>query len=350
MSPLPVITFILGGWDAGVYADLILQGAIFAQVAHYATLYKRDVVYLRLFVGGLLLLTTLKSAHSIALVWLQNVEYFMDLEQAAGIFSGHWIGKSNITLVALIAFYVQAFFCHRLWSISRNIYVLLFIMGLFVFALSAAFVATGFAFADPFTSNTQTWVGVHLGSVLAGDLILCGSTIYFLLRHSKRSLPQTASLLNNIVRLTFQSAAPAALVALVNLVCSQAGVVSASNGWMMGAIIANTVLPKVYAISAMWTLNSRKCILLQHLSGERNSSTDRLSGRRPTEIELGGLSGSRIPVFQIRTQVESMVHDDKYPQAKLPGADYVGESEPKKTVSARGTRSNEKEALQMDAP
>jgi hypothetical protein len=39
----------------------------------------------------------------------------MDLEQAAGIFLENWIGKINLTLVALIAFYVQAFFCHRLW-------------------------------------------------------------------------------------------------------------------------------------------------------------------------------------------------------------------------------------------
>ncbi|KAJ7289642.1 hypothetical protein C8J57DRAFT_1278148 [Mycena rebaudengoi] len=274
----------------------------------------------------------------------------MDLEQAAGIFLGNWIGKINLTLVALIAFYVQAFFCHRLWGISRNIYLLLCTITLLAFALSAAFVATGFAFADPFTSDTRIWIGVHLGSVLAGDLILCGSTIYFLLRQSKRSLPHTASLLNNIVRLTFQSAAPAVLVALVNLVCSQLGAVSASNGWIMGAIIANTALPKIYAISAMWTLNSRKRILLQYLSGERNSSMERLSGRRPTEIELGGLSGSRIPAFQIRTQVETLVHHDKYPQEKSPGADYVGESEPIKTVSARGTRSNEKEALPMDAP
>ncbi|KAJ7290552.1 hypothetical protein C8J57DRAFT_1611525 [Mycena rebaudengoi] len=268
MPPLPVVTFILGGWDVGVYADLILQGAIFAQVAHYATLYKEDATYLKLFVGGLLLLTTLKSAHSIALVWLQNVEYFMDLEQAAGIFLENWIGKINLPLVALIAFYVQAFFCHRLW--------------------------TGFAFADPSTSNTRTWLGVHLGSVLAGDLILCGSTIYFLL-----------------------SAAPAALVALVNLVCSQVGVVSASNGWIMCAIIANTALPKIYAISAMWTLNSRKGIRLQYLSGERSSSSvERSIGRRPTEIELGGLSAARTPVFQIRAQVETIVHDEMYYQGK----------------------------------
>jgi hypothetical protein len=105
----------------------------------------------------------------------------------------------------------------------------------------------------------------------------------------------------------------------------------------MCAIIANTALPKIYAISAMWTLNSRRGIRLQYLSGETMSSAEHSGGRRPTDIELGGLSAARIPVFQIRTHVETMVNDDMYHQAKLPGAAYVGESEPIKTAGARGT-------------
>jgi hypothetical protein len=66
----------------------------------------------------------------------------------------------------------------------------------------------------------------------------------------------------------------------------------------------------------MWTLNSRKGIRLQYLSGERSSSVERSIGRRPTEIELGGLSAARTPVFQIRAQVETIVHDEMYYQGK----------------------------------
>jgi hypothetical protein len=62
-------------------------------------------------------------------------------------------------------------------GISRNIYLLLCTITLLAFALSAAFVAvaipilpefnradfsqTGFAFADPFTSDTRIWSERH---------------------------------------------------------------------------------------------------------------------------------------------------------------------------------------------
>ncbi|KAJ6560684.1 hypothetical protein B0H10DRAFT_2118976 [Mycena sp. CBHHK59/15] len=118
MPALPLVTFILSGWDLGVCADLILQGV---QFAHYVTLYKRDVLPLKLFVGGLGLLTTLKSVQAIAhfesidmIFWVQNVQGFMDLDFAAGIFTTYWPTELNITLAAIIAFYVQMFFYQRL--------------------------------------------------------------------------------------------------------------------------------------------------------------------------------------------------------------------------------------------
>jgi hypothetical protein len=59
-----------------------------------------------------------------------------------------------------------------------------------------------------------------------------------------------------------QPAAPAALCACVNLVCQQLGnYMGGANPSTMVAIVANMALPKLYAVSAMWTLNSRAAIL-----------------------------------------------------------------------------------------
>ncbi|KAF7333450.1 hypothetical protein MVEN_02361000 [Mycena venus] len=121
-------------------------------------------------------------------------------------------------------------------------------------------------------------------------------------------------MLNAILKLTFQSAAPAALCALINLIGSQAGNASVSaNGWTMCAIVANSILPKLYAISAMWTLNSRKDIRLARSNGQTTSSTEgRLSGRRRTNnVELGALSGgARTIPIQVRTQVQTVQRTD----------------------------------------
>jgi hypothetical protein len=49
------------------------------------------------------------------LVWVQNVEYFMDLQKAANMFFINWLDRITLIMGAVIGFPVQAFFCRRLW-------------------------------------------------------------------------------------------------------------------------------------------------------------------------------------------------------------------------------------------
>ncbi|KAJ6595129.1 hypothetical protein DFH09DRAFT_1413056 [Mycena vulgaris] len=312
---MPLVLYIFGGWNLGISADLVLQGVLFAQFAHYTTLYRKDIAALRVFVSVLLLITTLKSAQGLAILWIQNVQHFTDIAAAAG---DSWTFQINVALVALIAFYVQLFFCQRLWAISKNIYVVASIIALFVFALLAAFISTAYNFEK--VARNSTWIAVHLGTVFAGDLLLCGSTVFFLTvcqfpilhaaqhlsgpqNHSKQALPQTAGMLNTILKLTFQSAAPAAVCELINLICSTSGNKDATaNVSSMLAIISNNILPKLYAISAIWMLNSRKNIQLVRSTGQTTSSTEATSGRRRNNVELGALSASgQRGAIQVRT-------------------------------------------------
>ncbi|KAJ6595122.1 hypothetical protein DFH09DRAFT_1413052 [Mycena vulgaris] len=323
MSMPPLVLYIFGGWNLGISADLVLQGVLFAQFAHYTTLYRKDIAALRVFVAVLLLVTTLKSAQGLAILWIQNVRHFTDIAAAAG---DSWTSQINLALVALIAFYVQLFFCQRLWAISKNIYVVASIVALFVFALLAAFISTAKNFQQ--VAGNSIWIAVHLGTVFAGDLLLCGSTVFFLTNHSKQALPQTAGMLNAILKLTFQSAAPAAVCALINLVCSTSGSKDATaNVSSMLAIISNNILPKLYAISAMWTLNSRKNIRLVRSAGQTTSSTEATSGRRRNNVELGALSVSgQRGAIQVRTQVQTTQHADDMFSPKYP-TDFASEQD-----------------------
>ncbi|KAJ7367021.1 hypothetical protein DFH08DRAFT_1005018 [Mycena albidolilacea] len=266
MPAIPLITYILGGWDLAISGDLILQGVLFAQCAHYISLYIKNIQFLRVYVNILLIVTTLKSAQLLAILWLQNVVHFTDSAEAAGMVNTAWPAVYNIVFVALIAFYVQLFPCQRLWVISRNIYIVVLVAALFLFGLVASFMAVAtrgnsemarrgvrFFERNYATAYERSPVAIHLAIVFAGDLLLCANTTYFLLKRLKQVLPQTAGMLNAVVKLTFQSAAPAALCTLINLVCSQSGNISAdANGWTMGSLISNSIMPKLYAISAMW--------------------------------------------------------------------------------------------------
>jgi len=93
----------------------------------------------------------------------------------------------------------------------------------------------------------------YLSAVFAGNLILSATTAYFLLKVKLNCHPQSVGLVSAVVRLTFQTAAPATLCAMLNLIFSQ--VYTGDDGVVATAF--NMAMPKLYAISMMWTLNGR---------------------------------------------------------------------------------------------
>ncbi|KAJ7360835.1 hypothetical protein DFH08DRAFT_951479 [Mycena albidolilacea] len=258
-------TCILGAWDFSVCSCIFLQGVLCAQFANYMTLNKRDSVWMKLFVAGLALLTTLKTLQSLMIMWVQNVAMFGDLEAGVNIWMTHWVWKGTVILEAATAFCVQMFFGRRLWAISRNAYLVITCVVLFLGGLVSSIVGIIPILTNPRGDSATGWVGAHLGVVLCGDLLLTGSTIFYLL-----------------------SAAPAALCALINFI---AVMKMATATWTPAPVvlefIANMVLPQLYAWSAMWTLNSREEIwmdagnsactihLLETSADSSNSETSR---------------------------------------------------------------------------
>ncbi|KAJ7835582.1 hypothetical protein B0H14DRAFT_3142007, partial [Mycena olivaceomarginata] len=243
------VTYTLGAW-----------GVLCAQFGHYMSLNKRDSIWMKLFVAGLALLTTLKTLESLAIMWIQNVTMFGDREAGSNIWHKHWVWEVTIPLEAATAFYVQLFFCRRLWAISGNTYLVIVCITLFLFGLISGVVTTFYLFTNTL-KPTARWGGGHLVLVLCGDLLLTGSTICYLLRHSHQcalSRGPAATILSRLRRLTLQSAAPAALCVLIHFSGNMGmNATSWTPALAMINVIANMVLPQLYAWSAMWTLNSR---------------------------------------------------------------------------------------------
>ncbi|KAJ6582399.1 hypothetical protein B0H19DRAFT_1061815 [Mycena capillaripes] len=247
-------------WDLSVAADLFLQGIIYSQLTQYfMTSYKRDVILLRCFVCGLALATTFKSAWNLYCMWALSRVAFEDdpLIALVKMYRNDWLLRYNVAIVALVVFYVQLYFCTRLYLISRNIYVVAAVATAMLAALVSAFVAA----ATTAEANSKHWLlTMHLAFLAAGDFFLTGTIVVFLLRKSKDVHPRTAGILMALARLTFQSAALGAGFAIINLIFNVvSGIIQAplTSGWKFGAITVDQILPKVYAVSAMWTLNWR---------------------------------------------------------------------------------------------
>ncbi|KAF7350325.1 hypothetical protein MVEN_01337000 [Mycena venus] len=278
----PSVTYSLGPWVLGISGDLLLQGTLFTQFAHYLALYREDAPALRVFVGGLMLLTTSKSVQGIVILWKLNVDLFSDVQAALEFTASSPFMKLNPAWVALIAFYVQLFFCYRLWIISRNIYFVAAVLSLFVFAFIAACISTAHSFSQG--GLFLSWLSIHLGTVFGADFVLCTSMSYFLLKHSKSCSPKTAGMLNAVLKLTFQTAAPAALCAAINFFAVEVNIAKTGHTdaevYALVAVLANEVLPKLYAVSAMWMLNARWEIRVRHAHSLGRSSDAPLDASR----------------------------------------------------------------------
>ncbi|KAJ6557929.1 hypothetical protein B0H19DRAFT_1261506 [Mycena capillaripes] len=316
--------FLLGPWLIGSCIDLLLQGVLLSQarlvfrpglVPHspqfvsYFSWYSDDKRGLKIVVAVLVLLTVLKSIQAFAVIWIMFIKFFGDIQGAILLdFTAWWqsgtplMASISISFgVGLIGSYVQSYFCFRLWVISKKWYVVAPIVAVFLFALLSIVVGTYFISTAEGPKIGQ-WFAAHLSATFGGDIVLSMTTAYFLLKSKKNVLPQTVGLISALVRLTFQTAAPAALCAMFNLIFSQIYTTDV-------AIIStafNMALPKLYAISMMWTLNARRTIRAMH--GSRNGITttsNELSGgrsraRRPNgDMELGQI--------QIVTQTEQHV-------------------------------------------
>ncbi|KAJ7292069.1 hypothetical protein C8J57DRAFT_1492547 [Mycena rebaudengoi] len=272
-----------------------LRLVLFCQFVNYYTLYRDDKRSLQCIVTVLLVATILRSIQSFGLIWINFIQYFGDVNGAILLNYTAWYQSGTPLTVVMICFYVHCYFCFRLYIISKKIWIAGPMALLFLFAFLAVTVAV---------------IAIHLSFVFAGDLILSLTTAYFLIKTKQGVLPQTVGLISALVRLTFQTAAPAALCAMFNLIFSQ----YKPGGPGLISTTFNMALPKLYAISMMWTLNARRTMRLAHSTKRGlNTSSDEISGgrsrgpRRVTDsgdVELGPI--------QVLTQTETHIVRDMF--------------------------------------
>ncbi|KAJ7238944.1 hypothetical protein C8J57DRAFT_1565716 [Mycena rebaudengoi] len=266
-----LVKFFLGPWLIGSCLELVFMGVLSCQFVNYYNWCPDDSRGLRIAVAILCLLNVLKSAECFASLWIFLINHFGDIRYNLQLSATGWWDTANPLMVAILDFYVQCYFCTRLWAVSKRWWVVTPIFILFVFALLSMVIGT-YYIATLQEQQVTDWFAAHLSSVFAGDVILSVTTAYFLIKTKKNVLStQTAELIHSLIRLTFQTATPAAVIAMFNLIFSQ---MYRTNQPLLGyvEIAFNQVLPKVYAISMMYTLNARRTIR-SRVSGSRNGSS-----------------------------------------------------------------------------
>ncbi|KAJ6521997.1 hypothetical protein B0H19DRAFT_973755, partial [Mycena capillaripes] len=264
----------------GAFVDIFLGGILCAQLASYHNYYKDDKMGLKIVVFVLGMMQGLKSLQSLAGIWELTVTNAGDLAGAQNVMNFAWYAFSTTLVVAICGLYVQGYYVFRLYVICKKWLVVVPV----AIAMAVSFIAACVAVRLPYKMRNNLMIRclfsaviTHLACVFVADLLICVFSVFFLLRSKNNALPQTKGLVSALIRLAFQSAAPAATCALINMVLVLPGILPPNNNT---EIAFNLMIPKLYAVSMMYTINARRRLRLAHGSGQVSSSTEATTGRR----------------------------------------------------------------------
>ncbi|KAK0201089.1 hypothetical protein DFS33DRAFT_1103950 [Desarmillaria ectypa] len=233
-----------------------------------------------------------------------------------------WYEKYNTLFVALIALYVQFYFCYRLYAISKLWWIVAPILFLYLVAVGSVATAIHYIANIQESGKLASWLSAHYAIVFAADMLLAGTTAYFLLKTKTNVLPQY------VVYCFHYFPMPTIVQDYWHDKCAGTAYVSNCHARCCVA------LPKLYAISMMWTLNARRRIRVANgsssLTGGTSNEPNRLDfsrsmmRRRASFCEDIAMSG-----IQIVTHTESRFDEDMEAMPTKKGIDSPSEEDTK---------------------
>ncbi|KAJ6528752.1 hypothetical protein DFH09DRAFT_1327573 [Mycena vulgaris] len=295
-----LIYYVLGGWFIGSSAVLLLEGILISQVSNYYTWCSEDPFALKIGVAVLFLLTVVKTIQS-----LQVSHAILYMRDPAGTVSlnREWYQIVNIPLGAVIAAYVQSYYCYRLWKLSEKWWYVAPLVTVMVLGLGSAII-TASVIAK--TGKSSNWFTIHVSCTFATDVLITGASTYFLVKAREQALSRTRKLIGNLIKISCQTALPATTATLIEFICSRIGGKSlkpqASNSIILVLLDA---VPIIYANCMLYILNVRRSLRDAEVAsiGFTNSSANHPSGSRSRgqgrpggPVEMSSLGGVQIPI------------------------------------------------------
>ncbi|KAJ7288727.1 hypothetical protein C8J57DRAFT_1642896 [Mycena rebaudengoi] len=251
-----LIYYVLGGRLIGTCLVLLLEGILISQVNHYYARYPEDTVRRKIAVAVLFFLTVLKTIQAFAITWIYCIVYLRDPAGTAAL-NRAWYQVFNIPLGAVIAIYVQTYYCYRLWRLSQKWWVIAPILSLMLLSLTSAIIA---ASVLGITGASTNWFAIHVSSAFVTDVLITLASTYFLLKARKWALAGTRQLIRDCIKLCFQTALPATTATLIELICSHGGQPLKPRATNSIIIVLFAAVPVLYVNGLLYVLNTRHAL------------------------------------------------------------------------------------------
>lgn len=257
----------LGALLIGVIVSAILFGLTSLQSYLYYTNYPRDRLSFKILVGALWALDALQVAFiSHSAYWYLVSNY----GNAAALLRGEWSILLEVAATVLIAVFVQLFFAHRAFKLSRDNYF----VATFVVILAFVHAGTGFAAVvklfqiklfsridEALPLMTATLVLMAINDLFI-TLVLCW---YLRKTKSETSFGETHSALRTLMIYTIETGLVTSVTVTIDAIC----LLTMPHNWIFIAITFS--LSKLYVNSFLTILNSRKYLRNQEPSVHKSS-------------------------------------------------------------------------------
>ncbi|KAJ7839803.1 hypothetical protein B0H14DRAFT_2786188 [Mycena olivaceomarginata] len=265
---------------------LLLEGILISQVSNYYSWYPEDSVAMK-WPSPFLFLFTLMISYS-AITWINSVLYMRDPAGTVAL-NKEWYQVVNIPLGAVIAAYVQTYYCYRLWKLSGKWWYVAPLVTVMLVGLVSAIV-TGAVIA---ASGNRATVAVHVSCTFATDVLITGASTFFLVRARQKALSHTRKLISNLIKICCQTALPATTATLIELISTNSIIL----------VLLDTV-PIMYACETACCTSSTTRRSLRSADASaglgKHGSRSRTQWRSNAPVELSSLGG-----VHVRTQVET---------------------------------------------
>ncbi|OJT08158.1 hypothetical protein TRAPUB_954 [Trametes pubescens] len=313
----------------GVVFNILLYGIMITQTFLYFTVYKKDRVWMKIFVALLFICDTVNCAFDISFLYIPLVNNFGN---PASLMYATWVFATDPVMTALIGALTQCFFAWRVNVLTHSIPAVIFISFCALCQLCGGLgtsIAVGMIPEFVHFQKFEIIVIVWLAFSAVADCAITVALVWHLRKH-KTGFVATDDIVNRIIRLTVQTGLITALCAVIDLVLFLA----TPSGLHL---VFNLPLSKLYTNSLMSSLNSRAGWRFGGTGNGETTDDDmaRNEGTRNTHIRgEGSRRVSMMTPNQVYIDVESHEMVDVIDTKTLP-SDRM-DSMPRRHYSEKG--------------
>ncbi|CAO1631380.1 unnamed protein product [Sympodiomycopsis kandeliae] len=281
-APLPDMNLLTGCMLIGVFMNVFLYGMSVVQGYMYFTNFKSDKLFMKVFVGVLLLADTLNCVLDTGFIYQYTVSYFGDYMYAS---RANPMFAADPVLTAIIAFACQCFFAWRVYRLMHAWWCPLMIVVVGgVSLLSAIGTTIGVQIVVNFAEfqKFQVVVILWLACAALADLIITVALVWTL-NKSRTGFTATDDVITRLIRGTIQTGMATTVFAITDLILFVASTTTLH-------LVFNLPLAKLYVNSLLSTLNARSL-----MSNQANrSNTHDISSNGGGKFGSSGAGGNGI--------------------------------------------------------